>query len=455
MAPKSKKRERRKLKIVSAANRMAKHKGGGFERTATDLPEGVESFRPDKEGTYRLELIPYKVGKGNPYAKPGDYYYERTYYCHRGIGADQNTYICPSRTFSKKCPICEYRIKLDKSGEADEDTLQALAPKQRQLFAVFNHKEPDKGVQVWDVSYHNFGKHLDKKIRGADEEDREKYEQFYDPEDGYTLRVGATEESMGKNTFLVFTDIEFRKREKELDPALIDEAPCLDELLIEKGYDELKKILLQSTDDGDDDSDDDDDEDDEKPKKKRKPKKEDDDGDEDEEDSEDEESGDDDEDEDSDDSDDDESSEEEDEDDEEGEAEDGDFSVRDKVTYIYRGKRETGKIVKINRKKSIAEVDIGKEKPRVVELDELEKAGKKKAKVEDDDEEDENDEGDEGDDSDDDDSDDSEDDGGDEEDDQEDEDEPLEDDDDEDEDEPLEDDDEDEDEPKPKKRKKK
>jgi hypothetical protein len=380
-----KNREKRKIKIRSAADRLAKHTSSGFERTVWELPEGFNSWIPPKqEAVWDVDIIPYKVGEGNPYAQKGDYYYERTFWTHRSVGPNQDSYVC-LRTFKKPCPICQYRAKLKKQG-AEEEVWKALNPKQRQLFNVFVHKEPDKGVQILEISFHNFGDYLDAKIRKADESKRIKYERFYDPEKGYTLRLGASVSKMGKNEFVEFNDIEFKKRQEPLDEATLDETACLDDLLIEKDYDELKKILLQTGSGkkkkkGDDDGDEDEDEEDEE-------------ADEDDEDSDDEET---------DDSDDDEDEEDEDETDQESEDEDGDkFEVGDKVSFVYKGKKKTGKIKKINSKKGLAQIKVpGQERLSVVELDELmtPKGGKKDEEEDewdqaDDDSEDDSDEGD-------------------------------------------------------------
>jgi hypothetical protein len=251
-------RERRGKGSVSMRRRAQDHKSG-FTSTSVKLPEGMSFFSPKKEGTYRLRVVPYPIKEvgANPFAKDDDgnplpegaLYPERTYFSHRGIGADNNTYVCSKRTFGKPCYICEHRAKLMKKPDADEDLISDLAPKERQLFLVNEPGNKDKAdqLQLWDISFHLFGKHLDKKIRHADSDDN--YHLFADPEHGSLLKLGAEEKSFGKTNYLEFSEIEFKQAEA-LDEDLLAKAKeiCLDECLVEMDYDELKKIYLQEED---------------------------------------------------------------------------------------------------------------------------------------------------------------------------------------------------------------
>ena len=271
---KKRKREEREKKTVSAKNRLNNHSGGGFERTSTKLPEGFTPFRPEKAGTYRIDIIPYVTGEGNPQAEAGDVYFERTYFVHARIGPDKNTYVCARKTFGEKCPICDYRSKLSSDPEGNEKVIKSLAPKERQLWNVIDRDNKDAGIQIWDVSFHLFGKFLDDKIRTYVSEGDDTYCAFADLEKGKLLRVGAKSKKWEAVSFLEFNDIEFRDRPKPLKESLIEEAACLDDCLVKMDYKELKSIFMSddsADEDEDDDKDDDDtDEDDELPKKKKK-----------------------------------------------------------------------------------------------------------------------------------------------------------------------------------------
>jgi len=203
-------------------------------------------FSIKKPGSYRIDILPYKVGKGNPYADEGTLHYERTYWVHRGVGADEDTYVCPAKTAKKPCPICEYRAKLERDPNADEELIRALAPKERQLFNVVDLAAQDRGVQIWDNSYHLFGKLLDSRIRNAD--DDEDFARFCELEGGLTLKLTAEEKSMGKNKFCDVTSIDFKPRKDDYTEEWLDACYCLDDIVKVLDYDSLRKIFLQTAD---------------------------------------------------------------------------------------------------------------------------------------------------------------------------------------------------------------
>lgn len=341
------------------------------DSTAVAVPKGTNIFKPDKQGTFRIEILPYDVKKGkdkpggNPNAASGAYYWERTYYVHQGIGAEKKPYICLAKTMKKPCPICEFRNGLGSWNDMDDDTKEvakSLNPKQRQLFNVWVHGQEDKGVQLWDVSYFLFGDALNNKIAAADPEDKEKYANFPDPEDGLTVKVGGIIDTMGKNKFWRASDIEFKDRKEAITDEMLEAVIDLDELIKPATYKELKALITQGESSDEDDDDEADTDDEEK----------------DTEEDEDEDASDDD-DEDSSDSDDDESEDEEDgdgdEDDEseseDDESEDEDEEVLlakgDRVTYLSKklGKRLKGRITSINHKNGMATVLVWKDKPAV------------------------------------------------------------------------------------------
>jgi hypothetical protein len=220
-----------------------------MDSTCLILPEGVNMFRLKSAGTKRIDIMPYKVGKGNPYAEEGQLYFERTFHAYRGIGAENQSYVAPSKTPDengrmRKDPIAEYRAKLMKDPNADEDLIKDLAPKERQLFNVIDLDDKDKGVQIWEVSYYLFGKMLDAAIRNADED--EDYEHFFDLEHGFTLKLGIEEKSFGGRSFFAVESITFKPRRVAYSEDILEETHCLDDMLKVLPYDELKDIFLET-----------------------------------------------------------------------------------------------------------------------------------------------------------------------------------------------------------------
>ena len=75
------------------AQRRADTHATGFTASFLALPETAKLWAPKEAGVTRIEILPYRVGKGNPYADPGKLHFERTFFKHARIGAK------PHKTF--------------------------------------------------------------------------------------------------------------------------------------------------------------------------------------------------------------------------------------------------------------------------------------------------------------------------------------------------------------------
>jgi len=255
-------RSRKQRQRVSARKRAETHRSG-LQSTSLDFPEGVQLFKLDSDKTRRIDIIPYVVGSGNPEADKGEWHYERTYFVHYGVGPDNDKYVCLAKTLKKPCPICEHRAELTRDPDADEKEIKELAPKERQLFNVIDADNKEDGVQLWEMSYHLFGKLLDKAVRDADED--EDFEYFSDPETGFTLKLGVEEKSIGSNNFYEVKTIMFKNRAEQYDDDIVKESYCLDELVKIEPYEKVKAAFLQIEMEEDD-------QEEEKSKKEEKPK---------------------------------------------------------------------------------------------------------------------------------------------------------------------------------------
>jgi hypothetical protein len=272
------KREKRQERRVASARTRAENREQAFERTAIKVPSGMQVFTLPKKGC-RVAIIPYEVSvKTNKYAKPGDLYYEKTYFVHRGVGPEEQAFVCPRRNFDQKCPICEHRAKLNRDPKADKESVKALEPKQRQIFNIIDLSDLEKGVQLFDISYHLFGKKLDDKVENGDDGE---YDQFFHPDEGFSLKLGVNEKSFNGRSFNEVGDIDFKPYKEPIAEELLASAADLDKLLIPVEYEKLKKLFLQTDDEDDEDDEDeeedDDDDDSPPPKKKGKVKDEEDD----------------------------------------------------------------------------------------------------------------------------------------------------------------------------------
>ena len=236
---------------VMSAKDYAEQDRAGFTSSTLNLPEGVTLFKLDSTKTRYIDIIPYKVGKGNEKADPGELHYERTYYVHKGLGADgKGREVCLAKTFKKPCPICKLLDKQKASGDIDEDTFKKLSAKTEQLFNVIDAEDPKKGIQLWPINRFFFGKALTEACQALDDDDEEQF--FASYKRGSTLKLTVEENKFAGRTSYKVARVDFKRRKKQYQKSITEDAYCLDDLIKRKSPDELKKVFLAIDDDTDD-----------------------------------------------------------------------------------------------------------------------------------------------------------------------------------------------------------
>lgn len=214
-----------------------------------NLPKDVDIFKENTSTRAKLDIIPYIVRDENhpdanpdmpDSALPGNPWYKRPIWVHRAVGVDNESVICPKRTQGKKCPICEYRDKQLSQGVSWED-VKDMRPSLRNLYVVVpvGMKDYEEVMHVWDISQFLFQNQLNDEL-----EERPEYRTFPDPVEGYTLNIRFREKELGANKFSETGRIDFEER-KPYDDAVMEEAPCLDEIIEVKSYKELSAIFME------------------------------------------------------------------------------------------------------------------------------------------------------------------------------------------------------------------
>lgn len=238
---------KKKSKFRDAVVRNSKkQKSQGSQFGYLKLPKNINIFK-ESVGRISLDILPYVVkdprhpdrDEDLEIAVPGSLWYKRPFKIHRSIGPEETTVICPT-SVGKKCPICDYAIKLKREG-ADPEELRALKPSRRNLYYVvpINHKEYDEKPHIWDISQYLFQDKLNEEI--TEDED---LAVFPDLEEGLTLRLRFSESHFGKNTFAEISRIDFVEREGSYDEEDIEKLPSLDDVLDIKSYDELESLFF-------------------------------------------------------------------------------------------------------------------------------------------------------------------------------------------------------------------
>lgn len=252
-------RDKRRFEIEDTRNET--YVGTGA-RPYLKLPSGLGLFKPPKAGTFRLEFIPFEVSKAVErflpslrFARPGKWYWERTFFIHEDLGADRQKHLCAKATLGKPCPVCDARDRLRASpNKVDKDAAWNMRPKENQVFLVQPRNDRSGAlegpIQLWDIKNFSFGKQLDEYKQNADPEDYAAYNRFYDPIAGLTVKVNGVETPIGEGrNFSKYSVLEFKGRREALPEELFDHGYDLDAIIRETPYDILQGIFGGATDD--------------------------------------------------------------------------------------------------------------------------------------------------------------------------------------------------------------
>lgn len=238
--------ERRELYRQEAKQRhdesyAGKNDSGRFRDIYEPEKKAGVKFLKLKEDTHEFYIIPYLTGTQDPKLKPNKLAFALEVFIHRGVGVNEDSYICLNRTYRKRCPICEYQAELRESGDVDDDTLKALNPTKRAIYNVVHcdtASDEAKGVQVFDVSHWLFTIPLEEfahKKRGGGEI------LYAHIDHGKIINFQQT----GSKRTLKYTAFEFKDR-PELTEEQLDAAHCLDEMLHIPEYDEVYEAFWEA-----------------------------------------------------------------------------------------------------------------------------------------------------------------------------------------------------------------
>jgi hypothetical protein len=199
------------------------------------------SFWKDKEDDHEIYIVPYITGKNHPRIAEGKMAITCDVFRHRGIGVNQDEFVCLNKSYGKKCPICEYQAELRETEDADEDAVRALNASRRSLYNIVCLDTPatrDKGVQVWNVSHFLFTIPLEelahKKKGGGNV-------LYGDIDKGKVISFRRK----GTKLNTEYTAFEFKDRD-EIPDAILDSAVCLDSLIHIPTYEEVSTAFWES-----------------------------------------------------------------------------------------------------------------------------------------------------------------------------------------------------------------
>jgi hypothetical protein len=249
-----KEKARKQARYASAKEASAKQKES-YIIPWLNIPSGLDMFKFKDEKKYRINVISFVTGVGNPMADEGVIYYERTCYVHQGLGlVGRDSHCCLFKMWGKKCPVCERVTEMQREGR-DDNTVKSLRFKKRQLWLFDDVSERKEGqepvVQLYESSYFGgqgykgFGELIDMKIDNADDDDLAT--RFHRRDEGAsTLKIMTKQRTYEKHNYYTADDLEFVTRKENYSDEFWDAVPCLDVLPKQLDYETLLRILDQT-----------------------------------------------------------------------------------------------------------------------------------------------------------------------------------------------------------------
>jgi hypothetical protein len=240
--PKSDRDDERRQRARANAQDWAKNQEKGGNNNCIKLPKGIELYKFDKDGSFQLDFMLYVVGENNPRADKGMEHFEREYDAHRIPVADgKQLWPCRFKNQRKRCAVCDFLR--DNGGRIDPELVKTLRATTRHLWLV-NDKpgQKDNPLKILDTNHFNrglgFGEMMADAIASV-----EAYADFADPKNGYTLQMNVKKQTFPGGSFHTPVRIDFLRRNYTYPNSIIDSAPCLDDLLVDPGFDDVMKLL--------------------------------------------------------------------------------------------------------------------------------------------------------------------------------------------------------------------
>jgi hypothetical protein len=265
----ARKKASKKARFGKRSREWRKNKGSGGSNYLNALPDGIEFFKPKGGKKYTFDILPYIVK--NPELHPAHeainedgLFWCLPYRLHKNVGPNDLLVVCP-KSVGRACCICDERAEIYNDPDRDDDEAKPLNSSARTLFAIKMLKGPAKGsIMIMDISDFCFMEALEEELDDLPEE----YEDFACLEDGFSLEVRFKEESFGTIKFAKASKVSFIERKKDYDESILDEVPCLDDLITWPTSEKIEKLFYGAAPE---EADEDDDED-EKPKNKKSKK---------------------------------------------------------------------------------------------------------------------------------------------------------------------------------------
>lgn len=227
------KQKARRTNAKAWADKMSKG-----DATDVQFPEGFKQYKIE-EGTHEIDIMPFLAGSNNPNADKGFEHFEAMFRVHRIPRPDGNfdRLVCLWHRWRDSCPCCNRQ----RDANCSKEEIDALRAQQRHLFLV-NDKPGDKKnpLKILNAVYYNrklgFGEQLKLAV-----DDTRGGENLANLQGGFTVRYNCEDVKYGS-----ISRISLQTRDYEYPESMLENAPCLDEMIIKPKASDMAELLGQN-----------------------------------------------------------------------------------------------------------------------------------------------------------------------------------------------------------------
>ena len=163
--------------------------------------------------------------------------------CHRGVGPNNEWWLCNFELFGKPCVMCEQKFaEFDKpKAEQNEDIWRPLLASWRDFYNVYDYNNPEKDIHPFEISY----AHFEEALLEAIELDEDQLLCPWDVDEGKIIEFKAKEEKFKGYTYPkpLEGSFNFADRSQPYSDEDLDRTWSFDKYLYIPKYDELARAF--------------------------------------------------------------------------------------------------------------------------------------------------------------------------------------------------------------------
>lgn len=182
----------------------------------------------------------------------GDMEYKLQIPVHQSIGINNDVFLCPREAFGDSCSLCDEMFAAYQAG--DKDKAIDLRPKWRTFYNVYDYDDPEKGIQIFDISYYLFESTTKNDSMRTNLIDSMILDDsgpvpFFDLKEGKIIIAKFKKKTLGKIEFPEIDSIEFEDRSQPYEDSILNQVFPLDSMLIIPSNEEMKNAYYALEDD--------------------------------------------------------------------------------------------------------------------------------------------------------------------------------------------------------------